>query len=64
MQVYNIIKKQKNIRVLNPKILGILIAGGKYIMLFKCNDLFINEELLYSCFNEGIENNVNINLCI
>ena len=55
-----IIKNKKNRGALYSKSIGILKSIGKYIMLLDSDDLFANENILNVCFNEGIQNDIDI----
>ena len=55
-----VIRNKKNRGALYSKSLGIIKAQGKYTMILDSDDLFINEELFVLCFNESIQNNIDI----
>ena len=55
-----VIKNKKNRGALYSKSLGILKARGKYTIILDSDDLFINEQIFYLCFNEAVKNNIDI----
>ena len=55
-----IIKNKKNRGSLYSRSIGVLKAEGEYIMALDSDDLFINENLFNICYEEMIQNNLDI----
>ena len=55
-----VIRNKKNKGALFSRSLGALKAKGLYIMALDSDDLFINENIFYLCYKEGINNNLDI----
>lgn len=55
-----IIRNNKNRGALYTKSIGILKAKGKFILLLDSDDMFVNKDLFNICFNEAINENIDI----
>ena len=55
-----IIKNKKNRGALYSKSIGILKANGLYTMILDSDDLFANENIFNICYNETMNNNLDI----
>ena len=55
-----VIKNKVNRGILYSKSLGILKSEGKYIMFLDSDDLFVNENIFLTCFEEAMTDNIDI----